>query len=100
MKSKNTLFLLLVGVALFAFIWLFERNQLGSKEREERAGLVVQFDRDKINKISIKTSDSKIELEKKDGTWYLDKPVKDRADFMAVAELFTESERLKSEGAI
>jgi hypothetical protein len=100
MKLKNTLILLILAGAIYAFIHFYESKQPTSQQAAERAGKVVQFDRDKITKISLKTNDSKIELEKKDGVWFLEKPVKDRADSMAVSQLFTAAESLKSDSAI
>src|SRR5689334_24847042 len=100
MKTKNTLLILGLAGALFAFIYFFESQQPTSEERAKLAGRVVQFDRDKITKISLKTSDSKIELEKRDGVWYMEKPVKDRADQLEISTLFTMAENLKSDGAI
>src|SRR5262249_599882 len=100
MKSKNTFILLIIAAAIFAFIYFFEQKQPTSPEEKERAGRVVQFDRDKINSIVIKTTDTKIELKKTDGVWYLESPLKDRADSMAVNQLFTTAEALKSEEAI
>ncbi len=100
MKLKNTLILLLLAGAIYAFIYLYESKQPTTEEARERAGRVVQFDRDKITKISLKTNDSKIEMEKKNGSWFLEKPVKDRADSMSVNQLFTTAESLKSETSI
>jgi hypothetical protein len=100
MKLKNTLLLLVLAVAVFAFIYFFESKQPTTQDSVERAGRVVHFDRDKINEISIKTPDTRIELVRKDGVWFLDAPLKDRADSMAVNQLFTAAENLKSDDAI
>jgi hypothetical protein len=100
MKLKNTLILLLVAGAIFAFIYFFENKMPTSKEATEIAGRVVKFDRDKITAITIKNTETKIELRKKDGAWYLEAPLKDRADSMAVNQLFTAAEALKSDEAI
>src|SRR4051812_26062147 len=100
MKLKNTLILLLVAGAIYAFIYFFESKQPTTQEATAKAGRVVTFDRDKITGITIKNSDTKIDLHKKDGAWYIDAPIKDRADSMAINQLFTTSENLKSESAI
>ena len=100
MKLKNTLILLVVAGAIFAFIHFFESKQPTTQEATEIAGRVVKFDRDKITAITIKNTDTKIELRKKDGAWYLEAPLKDRADSMAVNQLFTTAEALKSDEAI
>jgi hypothetical protein len=101
MKLKNTLLLLVLAGALFAFIALYERQQLSSREAQERAGKVVSFDRDKVDAIMIKNSESKIELRKDDkGGWHLEEPVKDRADTLAVSQLFTTAESLHYDAMI
>jgi hypothetical protein len=100
MKLKNTLILLVAAVAVYAFIYFFESKQPTSKEAAERSGRVVQFDRDKITGITIRNTDTKIQLQKRDGNWYLDAPLTDRADSMAVNQLFTDAESLKTEESI
>lgn len=99
MKSKNTLLLLFVAVGIFAFIWFVEKGLPGSQQAAESAGRVVEFDRDAINAITVKNGSTTIELRKtKEGQWFMEKPLKDRADLMAVSQLFTTAEGLKSEG--
>lgn len=101
MKLKNTLLLLVLAGGLFAFIKFYESRQLGSREAQERAGKVVTFDRDKVDVITIKNSESKIELHKDaKGNWRLEDPVKDRADSLAVSQLFTTAESLRYDAAI
>ncbi|MEP6669476.1 MAG: DUF4340 domain-containing protein [Chthoniobacter sp.] len=100
MKLKNTLILFIAALAIYAFIHFYESKQPTSQEATDRAGRVVQFDRDKITGITIKNTETKIDLRKKDGAWFIEAPVKDRADSMAVNQLFTTAESLKSEDSI
>lgn len=100
MKLKNTLILVIVAAAIFAFIHFFESKAPTTQESKESAGRVVQFDRDKITGITIKSTDTKIDLRKKDGVWVIDAPIQDRADPMAINQLFTTAEALKSEESI
>ena len=100
MKLKNTLLLLIIAVAVYAFIYFFESKTPSTQEATEHAGRVVHFDRDKITAISIKTPDNHVELVRKDGAWFLDAPLKDRADAMVINQLFTAAENLKSDEAI
>lgn len=101
MKLKNTLLLLILAGGLFAFIKFYESKQLGTKEAAERAGRIAQFDRDQVDSISIKNSEAKIELRKDDkGVWRLQEPVKDRADAIAISQLFTSAESLKFDARI
>lgn len=101
MKLKNTLLLLLLAGGLFAFIKFYESQQMSSREAQERAGKVASFDRDKVDAITIKNSESKIELRKDaKGTWWLEEPVKDRADSLAISQLFTTAESLRYDAVI
>lgn len=101
MKLKNTIILLLFAGAIFAFIKFYESEQPGTREAQEKAGRVVNFDRDQIDTIQIKNTEEKIELHRGDnGDWYLREPVKDRADSMAISQLFTSAEALRYDAMI
>jgi hypothetical protein len=53
------------------------------------------------NEISIKNAETKIELRKgENNVWMLNEPVKDRADSMAINQLFTTAEALKHDTVI
>ncbi len=96
MKLKNTILLMILALGAFAYIWFVERHEKTTKQLAEEGNRVLKFDRDKINDIVIKSNEAKIELKKDDkGVWQLIEPVKDRADSMALSQLFTESEALK-----
>lgn len=98
MKPKNTLALLAAAAVIFGFIWFYEKDLPTSQRAAENAGRVVQFDREKIDAITIRNTGTTIELRKtKEGAWTMEKPLKDRADAMAVNQLFTDAEALKSE---
>jgi hypothetical protein len=97
MKLRNTLILLIVAVGLFAYIWFVDKNRQTTREAMEHGRDVVQLDRDKINAISIQNPEGRIELRKNGANvWQLDEPVKDRADSMAVTQLLTSIEMLKT----
>jgi len=101
MKFKNTLLLLVVASAIFAFIYFWENKQPTTEESAKNAGRVVQFDRDKISAITVKNTDTQIDLRKeKNDSWVMDKPVKDYADTLAVSQLFTAAESLKSSDTV
>lgn len=101
MKLKNTIFLLALALALIIFIRFYESNQLTSQEAKERADRVVSFDRDKVDAITIKNSEGKIELRRGEGgQWSLTEPVKDRADTLAISQLFTTAESLHHDAVI
>ena len=101
MKLRNTLILLLIAGGIFGYIWFVERNRPTTREALERSRRVVEFDRDRINVISIKNPDAKIELRKNEnGVWQLEEPVKDRADSMAITQLLTTVETLRHDAVL
>lgn len=96
MKLKNTLLLLLLAMGAFAYIWFVDRHQKGTRELEADSTLVAAIDRDQIDAIDIRSTEGKIDLRKDEkGAWNIVEPVKDRADAMAIAQLFTEAESLR-----
>lgn len=101
MKFRSTLLLFLVAAGIFAYVWFVENKRPNAKEARERGERVTQIDRDKINSISIKNSETKIELRKKEnGAWYLEEPIKDRADTSVLNQLFTTTESMKHDAVI
>src|ERR1700744_5597269 len=100
MKSRSTIILLAFGILLFSYVWFVDRHQKSTQEQADSDAHVVQLDRDKIDAISLKSPESKVELRKhEDGQWYLEEP-KDRADSSVVAQLFTAVETLHSDGKV
>lgn len=88
--------LLLIAMGAFAYIWFVERHKKSTREIEQDGTLVAEFDRDKIDSIDIRSTEGKIDLRKDArGGWQIVEPVKDRADAMAIAQLFTEAETLR-----
>ncbi len=94
MKFKNTLILFLVGCALAAYVVFVEPHFKTTEESRDIAEHVVEVEKDKITGISIKNQESTIELKKRDGQWYIEQPVKDRADGQTVTHLFETVEDL------
>lgn len=101
MKTRNTLLLLVICGALLAYVWFVERHRKSTRETAEAAGRVAEVDRDKINTVSIQNPDGAIELRKgSNNEWTIEKPVKDRADSMAISQLFTSLETLRHDAKI
>ena len=101
MNSRTTLILFVIASGLGAYVWFGERNRPSSKEARETQQLVAKVDRDKVDTVTIKTSETKIVLRKgDDNRWTLLEPVKDRADSMILDQLFTTAERLKHDARI
>lgn len=87
MKSKTTLILLVVVVALALWIKFYESKQPNTEERKRLAGQVVNFDEDNLEGIVIQNGDDRIELRKSDDKWRLEAPIKDQADSSLVDSL-------------
>ncbi len=101
MKFRSTLLLLIVGLGLGSYLVLFERHRLSTSQARDRDQLVLQLDRDQVTSISIKNTETHIELRKQPNTlWYLEEPVKDRADPSVINQLFTTAEMLRHDAVI
>ncbi len=101
MKFRSTALLLLVALGVAAYIWFVEVRRPSTKEARDQGQMVAQIDRDQIDSISIKNSETTIELRKHaNNVWYLEAPVKDRADSMALNQLFTTAESLRHQAVI
>src|SRR5437868_4249414 len=94
MKSRNTIILLVLGVALFAYIQFFHKKMLTAEQREQRRSKPVQIERDKIDAITLRNAEGTFDFKKRDGNWYLEAPVKDRAETMNVTALLTSVESI------
>src|SRR5437879_2439579 len=90
MKTKNTLILLAIAVAVSAFIIFWERKQPNTEEAKRRSENVVNFSREKLDGIVIQNGDDKIELRRHDRKWRLEAPMKDQADSSLVDNLILE----------
>jgi len=100
MKTKHTLILLVLAGAAFAYVWFVENTRPTSDAARENAGLVCEFERNDIDAITIRNATGIIELRKRDGHWFMDAPVKDHADELAITQLFTTCEKLRSDTSL
>ena len=90
MKTKTTLLLLIVAVAVALWIKFFESKGPNTEEAKRLAGNVVNFERDGLEGIVIQNGDDRIELKKQDQKWRLEAPFKDQADRGAVENLIAD----------
>ena len=96
MKFRGTLLLLVLASGLLAYIWLVEKDRPTIREAADRQGLVFDIDRDDIDTIRIQNAESVIELKRSGADWQMTKPVSDNADGLAVSQLLTTLEMLRS----
>jgi hypothetical protein len=86
MKTKTTLVLLAVLVALGVFI-KYESKGPNTAEARRQAQNMVNFERDNLDGIVIQNGDDKIELRRQAGKWRIEAPFRDQADSGAIENL-------------
>ena len=91
MKTKTTLLLLAVVVALGVFI-KYESKGPNTAEARRQAQNMVNFDREKLDGIVIQNGDDKIELRRQDRKWRIEAPFKDQADSGAIENFLADLE--------
>lgn len=92
MKTKTTLILLGVVIALGIWIKYYESQRPNTNEARRQSGNVLNFERDNLTGIEIQNGEEIISLRRNEGTWLLEAPIKDQADGPAVATLLSDLE--------
>jgi len=87
MSSRKLLALTGVVVALFAFIFFFERRMPTTSEREQKGDLYWEVPADRVESIRLDHGSESVELAKSGETWKLVKPETYPADANAVSDL-------------
>ena len=100
MKTRNTLILLGLAAALFAFIFFYEKNQPTTPDAAAMNYSVALFNPEIIDGIQINNNETQIKLHSVDGVWQMDAPVADRADLKAVAILLSVAATLPNQSTI
>src|SRR5947208_3491630 len=90
MKTKTTVILLIVAVAVGIYIKFYESKGPNTEEAKRQAGNVINFDRDTLEGIVIQNGDDRIELKKQNLKWRIEAPFKDQADGGAVQNLIND----------
>ena len=90
MKTKTTLLLLIVAVAVGLYIKFYESKGPNTEEAKRQAGNVINFERETLEGIVIQNGDDRIELKKQDLKWRIEAPFKDQADRGAVENLIND----------
>ena len=92
MKARTTLILLVVVVAIGAYIKFYESKHPNTEEAARQEKNVINFNREKLDGIIIQNGDEKIELKRSGNKWRLEAPIKDQADSAAIDNLINEIE--------
>src|SRR3954451_10308110 len=90
MKTKTTVLLLIVAIAVAVYIKFYESKGPNTEEVKRQAGNVVNFERDTLEGIVIQNGDDRIELRKDGQKWRIEAPFKDQADRGAVENLIAD----------
>ena len=98
MSSRKLLVLTGVVVALFAFIFFFERKMPTTGERQQKGDLHWDLPEDRVQRIRIERSGETVELARSGEAWRLVKPEEYPADSFAASALASELADLKNPG--
>jgi hypothetical protein len=100
MKPRTTLLLALLAGGFFAYIWFVERHTETTRQGAESSAKILSVDQSKVQALSLQTSGTKIDLQKKDGVWRIEQPIADRADSLAINGLLTTLDSLRHDSKI
>ena len=107
MKPRTAIVLLVIALAGWAAVLLWEKDLPGTEERLEKAGLLLpQVDRDAVRRVEIRRPDQAILLEREDTgkdtrpRWRLREPIEDRADGSAVDSLLSDLLETKERSSV
>lgn len=100
MKTKTTLILFAVVVAVACWIIFYEKDRPNTAEAGRRGQNVLNFEPDQLEGLMIRNGDDKIELRKAGGKWRLEAPIKDQADASIVAGLISSLEEWRKDQTI
>src|SRR5215212_8280025 len=90
MNWRTTVILLVLAVGAGVYIKFFESKQPNTEEAARQARNVVNFEREKIDKIEITNGDDKIDIVRAGDKWRLDAPIRDQADSSIIDSLLTD----------
>ena len=100
MRTKTTLILFAVVVAVACWIIFYEKDRPNTEEAKRQAGNVLNFERDNVEGILIHNGDDRIELRRADKNWRLEAPIKDQADSSIIDGLISDLQTWRKEETI
>ena len=100
MKVRTTLLLLIIAVALGAFIFGLDRWSQSTRERRERAAHVVSVTRANIQGFTIHDGEDLIRVKAEGDAWKMIAPWQDDADTGVVDQLLDATQSLRPEDVI
>src|SRR5215210_3212149 len=100
MKSRTTLILFALVLALGLWIKFYESKRPNTEEAKRRAGQVLNLEGDKLEGLVITNGDDRIELRRVNDKWRLEAPIQDQADQGAIGNLISDLESWQKEETI
>ncbi|MBV9007785.1 MAG: DUF4340 domain-containing protein [Verrucomicrobia bacterium] len=100
MRTRTTLILLGIVIAVGLYIRFYESKRPNTEEANRRAQNILNFDREKIDGIVIQNGDDRIELKRVNNKWRMEAPVKDSADSSTIDSLLFDLEGWQKEATI
>jgi Domain of unknown function (DUF4340) len=98
MNLRTTVALLIITLGLGLFIWILDRRS--PTTRENRAGYIVDLDRNQVTRLQITNESANTILNKTAAGWQITAPVNDRADAQAVDSLLDNIQFLRRDDII
>jgi hypothetical protein len=92
MKSRSTLILALLSVALLAYVYFDSKDRGGLLSVNRQEGKLVRFEQDKAERIELTNSHGSFLFTRKDGKWQLEKPIAFPADGNPIGTFLAELE--------
>lgn len=101
MKFKSTIILAVIFIGLFAYVYLYEViGEREKKEAEEEAKKLINIKGQDYYTIVIERPDVKITFQKERDVWWIDTPIKYRADDSNVSSLTYYIGNAKNDGEV
>lgn len=100
MNWKTTVALLVIVVGLGLYLKFYEMNRPDTAEAARQAQKVLNFDREKIDRITIQNGDDKIGLRRTGDKWRLETPINDQADSSLISSLLFDLESWQKDATI
>lgn len=100
MKTKTTLILLGLVIALGVWIKFYESKGPNTEEAKRRAGNLLNFERDHLEGVEIQNGEETITLRRADGKWRVEAPIQDQADAQAVTKLLADLQNWEKDETI
>lgn len=100
MRLRTTIILFLLAAAGFVYLKFYESKRPNTEEASRYAANVVNFDRDKIDGLTIQNGEDKIVLKRVDKKWRLESPIKDLADSAMADSILFDLEDWKKDATV